>query len=110
MADTRNTRRTLVGTVISDKTDKTITVRVERAFRHPKYGKIVRRHKKYRAHDEAQVACMGDRVEITATRPLSKTVRWRLERVLVASAGYEAPTTAENPEALRTAAAEGESS
>lgn len=61
---------------------KTITVRVERTYAHPKYGKFVRSHKQYAAHDEGSVAKLGDLVEIEATRPLSKTKRWRLLRVL----------------------------
>ena len=87
MTATRNTRRTLTGRVTSDRMDKSITVLVERTFPHPKYGKIVRRHEKYHAHDEENVARVDDRVEITATRPLSKSKRWRLTRVMVASSG-----------------------
>ena len=82
---TRERRRALVGVVTSDRTDKTITVRVERRFAHPKYGKFVRKHKKYYAHDEKNEAHVGDTVELEATRPLSKTKRWRLVRVLETS-------------------------
>ena len=107
---TRNDRRTLVGVVTSDTMAKTMTVRVERAFRHRKYGKIVRPHKKYHAHDEQEVARVGDRVEISATRPLSKLKRWRLARVLVSTTDVGVETDATNPEALLNAEREGESS
>lgn len=83
----RNSRRTLQGTVISDGMDKSITVRVERITRHPKYGKFVRRHKKYMAHDEENTAKVGDVVEIAATRPLSKSKRWRLSNVVRSAEG-----------------------
>ncbi len=106
----RNSRRVLVGIVTSDKMAKTVTVRVERAFRHPKYGKIVRQHKKYHAHDEAETAHVGDTVEIAATRPLSKLKRWRLSRVLVSSVDTGVETDATNPEAVFAAEREGESS
>lgn len=85
MTDARNTRRSLSGVVVSDKMDKSITVRVERLYRHAKYGKIVRRHDKYHAHDEKNEARLGDEVEIMATRPMSKTKRWRLVRVVSSS-------------------------
>jgi len=83
MTTTRNARRTMRGTVVSDRMDKTIAVRIERTYRHPKYGKYVRTHAKYLAHDEEQQAKPGDLVEIVSTRPYSKTKRWRLGRVLV---------------------------
>lgn len=86
MTTTRNSRRTLQGIVTSDKMSKTITVRVERTYKHPKYGKYVRRHKHYHAHDENSAAEVGDFVELVATRPLSKTKRWRLGRVITAGA------------------------
>lgn len=75
-------RRVLQGTVVSDKMDKTIGVRVERLTRHPKYRKYIRIHKKYLAHDENQEARIGDTVEISETRPLSKQKRWRLQRIV----------------------------
>lgn len=81
-ATQREARRVLQGTVTSTKMAKTITVRVERTYAHPKYGKFVRRHKQYAAHDEDSAAKLGDIVEIMATRPLSKTKRWRLVRVI----------------------------
>ena len=77
----RNRRRTLLGVVVSDKMDKTITVRVERMFKHPKYHKYIRRHTKYHAHDEKGEAHVGDQVEIMEMRPMSKLKRWRFVRV-----------------------------
>jgi small subunit ribosomal protein S17 len=81
----RHVRRTLVGTVTSDRMKNTITVLVERTFRHPKYGKFVRENKRYHAHDEREEAGVGDRVEIMATRPISRLKRWRLVRVVEAA-------------------------
>ena len=75
-------RRILVGTVVSDKTDKTVTVLVERKVKHPLYGKIIRRSKKYHAHDEGNEFRPGDTVRIEETRPISKTKTWKvLDRV-----------------------------
>ena len=75
-------KRILIGTVVSDKTDKTVTVNVERKEKHPLYGKIIRRSKKYHAHDEANEFKPGDTVRIEETRPISKTKTWRvLDRV-----------------------------
>ena len=75
-------KRILVGTVVSDKTDKTVTVLVERKVKHPLYGKIIRRSKKYHAHDEANEYKPGDTVRIEETRPISKTKTWKvLDRV-----------------------------
>ncbi len=81
MTATRNKRRQLTGVVTSTKADKTITVEVVRTFRHPKYGKYVRRSTKYAVHDEKSVARVGDTVIVTSTRPLSKRKRWRLVEV-----------------------------
>lgn len=81
----RNARRTMTGTVISAKAAKTITVEIQRTFKHPKYGKYVRRRKRYLAHDEDRTAGYGDVVEIQATRPISKNKTWRLVRVLTRS-------------------------
>lgn len=78
----RKTRATLEGVVISNKSDKTITVLVETHKRHKKYGKRVKYRKRYYAHDENNEANVGDFVRIAATRPLSKTKRWRLVKVL----------------------------
>ena len=75
-------KRQLIGTVVSDKTDKTVTVLVERKVKHPLYGKIIRRSKRYHAHDEENAYGMGDRVRIEETKPISKTKTWRvLDRV-----------------------------
>ncbi len=78
----RNTRKVLVGKVVSDKMDKTITVLVETYKNHPIYKKRVKYSKKYKAHDEQQVAKMGDKVEIMETRPLSATKNFRLVRIV----------------------------
>ena len=75
-------KRILIGTVVSDKTDKTVTVNVERKEKHPLYGKIIRRSKKYHAHDESNEFKPGDVVRIEETRPISKTKTWKvLDRV-----------------------------
>ena len=71
-----------VGEVISDKMDKTATVKIVRTFKHSLYGKVVRRFKKYKIHDENNVAKMGDRVEVVECRPLSKTKHMILNRVI----------------------------
>jgi small subunit ribosomal protein S17 len=81
MTVTRNKRGRIWGTVVGDRMDKTITVRVERTYKHPKYGKYVRRHTRYHAHDEKNEAHVGDQVELMECRPLSKTKRFRLIRV-----------------------------
>jgi small subunit ribosomal protein S17 len=78
----RGTRKTRVGTVLSDKMDKTVVVGVERHVSHPLYGKQVVRTSKYYAHDEEGRAHEGDLVRIVETRPLSKTKRWRVVEVL----------------------------
>jgi small subunit ribosomal protein S17 len=80
-------KRILIGTVTSDKTDKTVTVLVERKVKHPLYGKIIRRSKKYHAHDEANEYRIGDQVRIEETRPVSKTKTWKVLDRLVASKG-----------------------
>lgn len=82
MAEQRNRRRATQGVVVSDKMDKSITVLVERMYKHPKYKKYLRRHTKYHAHDQNNEALMGDRVEIVSCRPLSKLKRWRLVKVV----------------------------
>ncbi|MCC8196684.1 MAG: 30S ribosomal protein S17 [Oscillospiraceae bacterium] len=78
----RKLRKTRVGKVVSDKMDKTIVVAIEDNVKHPLYGKIIKRTVKFKAHDEENVAHIGDRVEIMETRPLSKDKRWRLVRVV----------------------------
>ncbi len=75
-------RKTRVGTVVSDKMDKTIVVQVERRIRHPLYGRIITRRKKFKVHDEDNAAAVGDRVRIMETRPLSKEKRWRLVEII----------------------------
>jgi len=71
-------KRILQGVVVSDAADKTIVVKVERRFAHPLYKKFIRRSKKYAAHDESNVAKVGDIVRIRETRPISKNKSWEL--------------------------------
>ena len=78
----RGRRKTRVGVVVSDKSDKTVVVKVERRFAHPLYGKQVTRTKKYHAHDEGNEYHVGDTVRITETRPLSKLKRWRVSELI----------------------------
>lgn len=78
----RGTRKRRTGTVLSNRQDKTIVVRVERRTQHPLYRKTVIQAKKYYAHDPANEAQVGDVVEIVETRPLSKLKRWRLASIL----------------------------
>ena len=92
MSGTRGTRKTTVGVVTSDKMQKTRRVEVERLVRHPKYGKYLRRRTVCHAHDENNESRVGDTVEITETRRLSKTKTWRIVRIV---ARGEAPTPAE---------------
>jgi small subunit ribosomal protein S17 len=80
-------KRILIGTVVSDKTDKTVTVLVERKVQHPLYGKIIRRSKKYHAHDEDNAFRTGERVRIEETKPISKTKTWKVLDRLGASKG-----------------------
>lgn len=74
--------KTFIGTVVSDKMDKTVVVAVERMFIHPIYKKIVREKKKYKAHDEKNECRVGDRVMIVETRPLSKEKRWAVKQIV----------------------------
>ena len=78
----RGHRKVRTGRVTSDVRDKTITVTVERKVRHPLYGRVVRKRKKFMAHDEHNTAHIGDLVAIVETRPLSKTKHWRLTEIL----------------------------
>lgn len=78
-----------VGTVVSDKMDKTVVVAVENRFPHPIYQKIVSRTKRYKVHDAQNTSRVGDRVRITETRPLSASKRWALSEVLSHSAKAE---------------------
>ncbi len=78
----RTARKTFEGLVVSDKMDKTVVVNVEERVKHARYGKVLRRNIKLKAHDEANDAGIGDRVLIMETRPLSATKRWRLVEIL----------------------------
>jgi small subunit ribosomal protein S17 len=78
----RGHRKERVGEVISNKMDKTIVVRVERRYPHPRWRKVVTSYSRFYAHDEKNVANVGDRVRIQETRPLSKSKRWRLISVV----------------------------
>ena len=78
----RNLRKTRVGVVVSDKMDKTIVVAVKDSVQHPLYKKILKRTKKFKAHDENNEAGIGDRVEIMETRKISKDVDWRLVKII----------------------------
>ena len=77
-----NIKRELIGVVVSDKAEKTITVKVETYKKDPKYGKRVKYSKKYTAHDEENQAKVGDKVRLVATRPLSKTKRYELVEIV----------------------------
>jgi len=74
--------RVLTGRVVSDKMDKTVTVLVERKVKHPLYGKVMVRSKKYHAHDETNEFHEGDLVEISETRPISRTKTWRVSKLI----------------------------
>lgn len=78
----RNARKTRVGTVVSDKMQKTVVVAIERRVRHPVYGKMMTRTKKLKAHDEQNSAKLGDTVRIMETRPLSKDKRFRVVEIV----------------------------
>ncbi|HET9001867.1 MAG TPA: 30S ribosomal protein S17 [bacterium] len=78
----RSARKTQVGTVVSDAMQKTVVVEVQRRGRHPFYKKIIRHTRRFKAHDEAGDAHVGDKVLIAETRPLSKDKRWRVAEVL----------------------------
>jgi len=81
-AAARSHRKERVGEVIASKMAKTIIVRVERRFPHPKFKKVITGYKKFYAHDEKSEAKVGDRVRIQETRPISKTKRWRLMEIV----------------------------
>ena len=78
----RNSRKVYQGTVVSDKMDKTVTVLVERHVKHALYGKRVKSSKKFKAHDEKEIAKVGDVVRIMETRPLSATKRFRVVEIV----------------------------
>ena len=82
MSETTSNKRTLVGRVVSDKMEKTVTVLIERRVKHPLYGKIIVQSKKFHAHNDNNEATQGDLVEIEETRPVSKTKAWRVSKLL----------------------------
>jgi small subunit ribosomal protein S17 len=82
MSIERGFGRTLRGTVVSNKADKSVTVKVVRTVRHPKYNKFIKRMSKHYAHDERNEASIGDVVEIVESRPLSALKRWRLQKIV----------------------------
>ncbi|MHB8765423.1 MAG: 30S ribosomal protein S17 [Deferrisomatales bacterium] len=79
---TRGNRKRMVGVVVSDKMQKTVTVVVEGLTKHPTYGKYVTRSKRYKAHDEENTCAVGDKVLIEETRPMSRDKRWRVKEIL----------------------------
>jgi small subunit ribosomal protein S17 len=81
-APARGYRKVREGLVVSDKMDKTVVVMVEDRVKHPKYGKVIRRTKRYKAHDAENACGVGDRVVLMETRPLSATKRWRVSQIL----------------------------
>ncbi len=84
-----NKRRRLQGTVVSNKMDKTVVVRVETVKRHPLYGKTIRTYKKFMAHDETNEIQEGDFVQIVESRPISKRKRWAVESIVAESPSEE---------------------
>lgn len=78
----RGMRRTMVGTVVSDKMDKTVVIAVQRRKRHPLYGKTIAMTRKFKAHDEENSCHVGDTVRVVETRPLSREKRWRVVEVI----------------------------
>jgi len=78
----RKIKRQVVGVVVSNKMDKTVIVAVERLVKHPMYQKYIRRQTKFAAHDESNVCGIGDKVEITESRPLSRSKRWRVSKIV----------------------------
>ena len=98
MSEAKSVRRrqTKIGVVASDKADKSVVVRVDRIVKHERYERYVRRSTRYLAHDEANGCRIGDTVEITESRPLSASKRWRVSRILKRAATVEAaPESAE---------------
>jgi small subunit ribosomal protein S17 len=81
----RSPRGSMVGVVVSTRMEKTITVQVERMYKHPKYGKYIRERKRYHVHAPEGGVTAGDVVEVSSTRPISKTKRWRLVRIVTKS-------------------------
>jgi small subunit ribosomal protein S17 len=103
-------KRVLTGTVVSDKTDKTVVVRVERRVKHPLYGKIIKRSKKYHAHDEGNEFKEGQVVRIEETRPISKLKTWRVlggaEATATPAQAEEKPVSKAKPKSKKPEAAE----
>jgi small subunit ribosomal protein S17 len=95
MTEARSKRKTRVGTVVSNKMDKTIVVKIERKMLHPVFKKYIKRTKKYVAHDQDNKCSIGDLVQIEETRPMSKTKRWKLVSI-VSSARSENDTASNN--------------
>ena len=78
----RGIRKTIVGTVISDRMDKTVVVLAQRLVKHPLYQKYIRKKARYKAHDEKNICHLGDRVLLMETRPLSREKRWRVKEII----------------------------
>ncbi|MFO7965136.1 MAG: 30S ribosomal protein S17 [Desulfobacterales bacterium] len=78
----RGKKRQVIGTIVSNKMDKTVIVLVERMVKHPMYRKYIRRRSKFAAHDESNSCNIGDKVKITESRPLSRTKRWRVSEIV----------------------------
>ncbi len=78
----RGMKRQVIGTIVSNKMDKTVVVQVERLVKHPLYKKYIRRRNKFIAHDKENACSIGDKVLITESRPLSKTKRWRVSKIV----------------------------
>lgn len=93
--ENRGRRKVRRGVVVSDKMQKTVTVKVERLMLHPMYKKFIKRSKTFFAHDEENTARVGDLVQIVETRPLSKNKRWRVESILSKSLETSGQETAE---------------
>jgi|DewCreStandDraft_2_1066082.scaffolds.fasta_scaffold01217_27 small subunit ribosomal protein S17 len=103
----RSKRKQLIGWVVSNKNDKTITVDVERLRRHPRYKRVIRVHKKFYAHDPFNQCQVGDLVRIEESRPLSRLKRWRLVEIIsrAGEAAAKAPAPTELPATLEGEAA-----
>ncbi len=82
MENTRGDRKTRVGVVVSDKMDKTVVFEVERKTKHPLYKRVVKRSKRFKAHDENNECRVGDKIKVMETRPLSKDKRWRVIEII----------------------------
>ena len=85
MTASQQVKSTITGNVVGDKMDKTVTVQIERRFKHPMYKKYIRKHSKIIAHDENNECKVGDTVEIEQCRPISKRKSWRVKSVTVSS-------------------------